>query len=60
MKEGGGYLPGPTYVPGLHHLSSIAKVGLPFLFLIAACLCELVTMEIEYIDHWIEYIFTCD
>ena len=49
-----------SYVPGLHHLSSIAKVGLHFPFLIAACLCELVTMEIEYIDHWIEYILTCD
>ena len=49
-----------SYVPGLHHLSSIAKVGLLFLILTATCLCELVTMEIEYIDHWIEYILTCD
>ena len=45
-----------SYVPGLHRLSSVAKVGLLSLFLTATCLCELVTMEIEFIDHWIEYI----
>ena len=56
-----------SYVHGLHHLSSVAKVGLLFLFLTAACRCELVTMKIEYIDIGlntycpaIEYISTSD
>ena len=49
-----------SYVPGLHHLSSVAKAGRLFLFLTDTWLCELVTMEIEYIDHWIENILPCD
>ena len=36
------------------------KAGLPFLFMTATCLCHFVTMEIEYIDHWIEYILSSD
>ena len=48
-----------SYVHGLCH-HSVAKAGFPFLFLIARCLCELVTMEIEYIDHWIEHILSSD